>query len=279
MTNHRNVRICDLNKSDFNQQFIKSVINTGFAVITNHGIDHGLIKEIQMQWRLFFLSNQENKENFINVENPNLGYHGYKKEQAVGAVVPDLKEFFHWMPNSKIPDGLSGITQSLYSQLENIGLSLLYTLSQYQNTRRYDLDCKNSDKTLLRTLYYQATDYSKEPGAVRAAAHEDINHITLLVAASASGLEVKDNDDNWYAAPHEENSITVNVGDMLQLASEGFYKSTTHRVVNADDSNSDRLSIPLFIHPKTNTVLDKNTGFTAGQYLDKRIKEIYGGRK
>ena len=282
------VQVCDFSKVNFHQQFIGSIRNTGFAVISNHGIDHNLIRQVQMDWKLFFLDDPKYKESFINREDPNLGYHGYKKEQAVGAKVPDLKEFFHWIPwraDSKIPSITANSTQDLYVQLEDIGLELLNTLTKYQAShhnmpiRDYFSHCENSDKTLLRALYYPAVDLSREPGAVRAAAHEDINYITLLVAASSPGLEAKDNEGNWHAIPHEENSIVVNIGDMMQLASKGFYKSTTHRVVNPDNSNSDRISIPLFIHPHTDTVLDLDTGFTAGQYLNQRINQIYGDRK
>lgn len=281
---NKNVRICNFSNLDFEGQFLHSIMDTGFAVITGFGINHDIIKKAQMDWRLFFLSGQEEKNKFINSENPNLGYHGYKKEQAKDAKVPDLKEFFHWMPDANIPAEVYSSTQFLYFQLEDMGLHLLDILSVhhgFQSSSKgqdYVTPCENTDKTLLRSLYYPATDFSKEPGAVRAAAHEDINYITLLVAASAPGLEVLDKEGNWHAVPYEENSICVNIGDMLQLASGGFYKSTTHRVVNPDSSNSDRVSIPLFIHPHTNTVLD-STGFTAGQYLDQRIKEIYGDRK
>jgi isopenicillin N synthase-like dioxygenase len=81
----------------------------------------------------------------------------------------------------------------------------------------------------------------------------------------------------WHDVPHEENSIVVNIGDMLQLASNGLYRSTTHRVINPTDSRSDRISMPMFIHPHSDTLLAD--GFTAGQFLAERIAEIYGKAK
>ncbi len=280
---NNSVQVCSFKNTNFKEQFIESILSTGFAVITDHGISHEHIKEVQMSWRLFFLQSQEEKNKFINQRDSNLGYHGYKKEQAVGASAPDLKEFFHWMPGASIPSDY-GSTESIYLELEDLGLHLLdlLTVHHIQESTSpvpdYMHSCLNSDKTLLRSLYYPAKDYSKEPGSVRAAAHQDINHITLLVAATAPGLEIRDKEGNWHAVPHEENSIAVNIGNMLELHSKGFYRSTTHRVVNADNSGSDRISIPLFIHPSSDTVL-RDDGFTAREYLDQRIKEIYGGRK
>jgi isopenicillin N synthase-like dioxygenase len=95
-----------------------------------------------------------------------------------------------------------------------------------------------------------------------------------LVAATSAGLQVKDKAGDWYAVPHEENSIVVNVGDMLQLASNHVLKSTTHRVTNPANSASDRISMPLFIHPHGNTIL--LPGITAQQFLNERLSKIYG---
>lgn len=267
------VQICALQSDDFDKNLVDSLVNTGFAVITNHGIDFGLIKDVQSYWRQFFLSGQEIKNVFINEENSNMGYKGMRTEKAVGASKADLKEFFHWKPGNIMPYSVWDSTENLFYQLEEIGIYLLSVIDKENNTT-YSEDCFESNHTLLRTLYYPAMDFKEEVGAVRAAAHEDINHITLLIAASAPGLEVKDNAGNWHAVPHEENSIVVNVGDMLQLASKGLYKSTTHRVVNPGDSTSDRISMPLFIHPHGKTVL--SPGVTAKQFLDERISKIYG---
>lgn len=268
-----NVKVCNLRSNDFNSDFRKSVIETGFAVITHHGIDQGLIREMQQAWRMFFLSDSQNKQSFVNPSDGNMGYKGFKTEKAVGAAKADLKEFFHWQPGSKvIPDEVYSLTQQMYFQLDDIAMQMLKVLDTSDGTR-YASDCEGSNNTILRTLYYPAMDFSAEPGSVRAAAHEDINHITLLVAASAPGLQVMDTARNWHDVPHEENSIAVNIGDMLQMASKGLYKSTTHRVINPDDSRSDRISMPLFVHPHSETILKQ--GVTAQQYLNERLAQIY----
>lgn len=267
-----NVKVCNLRSNDFAHDFKNSVIDTGFAVVTHHGIDQGFIREAQQAWRLFFLNSRAYKDAWRNDADGNMGYKGFKTEKAVGAAKADLKEFYHWKPGKGLPTEVTALTMHMFAQLEDIGMQILGTMdSQYQ---KY---CQSSDNTILRTLYYPAMDFAAEPGSVRAAAHEDINFITLLIAASAAGLQVKDKKGNWHDVPHEENSIVVNIGDMLQLASRGLYKSTTHRVVNPSESSSDRISMPLFVHPHSNTLL--SDGFTAGQFLAQRIAEIYQSNK
>lgn len=267
------VKVVDFRSNSLEKDILESVINTGFVVLTNHGIEHDFIKQAQMAWRLFFLNKQEHKDSFVNPEDPNMGYAGLKKERAVGAKTADLKEFFHWKPGQKMPYEVWAVTQGLFYQLEEIGMKVLHILESHGDRTDYQACCFNSDNTLLRSLYYPAMDFTKETDAVRAAAHEDINYITLLVAASAPGLQVKDNDGNWHDVPHETDSIVVNMGDMIQLASRGLYKSTTHRVINPDNNTSDRVSMPLFIHPHSEVVLAE--GVTAGQFLAQRLKEIY----
>jgi isopenicillin N synthase-like dioxygenase len=266
------VKVCNLRSNEFDNDFRKSVMETGFAVLTHHGIDSGLIKEMQQAWRLFFLSEHGYKSSFINPKDPNMGYKGFKTEKAVGATKADLKEFFHWQPGSKvIPNEVMALTQHMFFQLQDIALKTLSVLDI--NGTKYAKDCENSNNTILRTLYYPAMDFVSEVGSVRAAAHEDINHITLLVAASAPGLQVLDKKGNWHDVPDAIDSIVLNVGDMLQLASKGLYKSTTHRVVNPTTSNSDRISMPLFLHPSGNTILAD--GITAQQFLNQRLDQIY----
>ena len=270
------VAVCSLKDPGFENSLISSVMKTGFVVLTHHGIDYGLIKEAQQEWRSFFLENKPYKKMFVNTEDSNLGYKGMGTETAVGSKVPDLKEFYHWKPGSIAPGNVKLLTSHLYNQLDNLGQNVLSVLSHFAGAK-YDDQCYQSDNTLFRALYYPATkNVDVQPGAVRAAAHEDINHITLLVAATSAGLEVKDVQGQWHAVPHEENSVVVNIGDMLQLASKGLYKSTTHRVVNPDNSTTDRISMPLFVHPTSNTVLAP--GVTAGSFLQERINQIYGNK-
>jgi isopenicillin N synthase-like dioxygenase len=129
-----------------------------------------------------------------------------------------------------------------------------------------------SRETLLRILHYPPITGGEEPGAVRAAAHEDINLITLLPAATAPGLEVKDLQGAWHAVSCDPGMIVVNSGDMLKEASRGYYPSTTHRVVNPDERGVSRYSMPLFLHPRSDALLTPER--TAGEFLTERLREI-----
>lgn len=268
------VKVCPIGSEKFNQNLLDSVIDTGFVVITNHGIDKNVIRRTQQAWREFFLEGQEIKKLFINEEDGNMGYKGMLSEKAVGASKADLKEFFHWKQGEKIPHNCSHLTKHMFAELGYISSLILRVLDlNTAPTGSYRAACEQSDNTILRTLYYPAMNFEAQEGAVRAAAHEDINFITLLVAASAPGLQVLDKAGNWHSVPHEENSIVVNIGDMMELASKGIYKSTTHRVINPDNNTSDRISMPLFVHPASDTLLAP--GFTAQEFLNQRIAEIY----
>ena len=131
-----------------------------------------------------------------------------------------------------------------------------------------------SDRNLLRVLHYPPIKDSIEKGAIRAAAHEDINLITLLVSGSQPGLEAMDRNNKWHKVPVDKGMITVNVGDMLQMASNGYFPSTIHRVINPEGKipNQSRLSMPLFLHPRDDVILNKD--YTAGSYLSERLEEI-----
>jgi len=270
------VKVCNLRDSDFNAKFIGSILNTGFAVITHHGIDKGLIKDTQDVWRHFFSQPKVIKEVFTNPHDGNQGYKGFGIETGVGATKPDLKEFYHWRPGGTLPSDAAALTQKMFYLLEShLAPQLLQALDGLGSTMNYKEVCQGSNNTIIRALYYPALEtLNVEEGAVRSAAHEDINFITLLVAATSAGLQVQDKQGKWHSVPHEENSIVCNVGDMLQLASNNVLKSTTHRVTNPANSSSDRISVPLFIHPHGDTILVP--GVTAQQFLNQRLSQIYG---
>merc|ERR550537_1134883 len=116
------------------------------------------------------------------------------------------------------------------------------------------------DSTLLRILHYPACDGTEEPGAIRAAAHEDIDFLTVLPVGTSRGLQVwSEQNKRWYEVPQEERSLVINIGDMLQELTNREYRSTTHRVVKPADeqSGTDRMSTPCFIHPKPDTYLSE----------------------
>ncbi len=126
----------------------------------------------------------------------------------------------------------------------------------------------------MRILHYPPLTEHYEHDAIRAAPHEDINLITLLPAATTPGLEVKDLQGNWHAVTCDAGNIVVNVGDMLQLCTDFYYRSTTHRVVNpaGKDKLTSRYSMPLFLHPRPEVALTQER--TADEYLRERLREI-----
>ena len=132
----------------------------------------------------------------------------------------------------------------------------------------------DSKQTMLRILHYPPLDGSEEPDAIRAAAHEDINLLTLLPSSNEPGLQVKGTGDSWIDVPCDFGNLIVNIGDMLQEASGGYFPSTSHRVVNpqGSDQTKARVSLPLFLHPNPEVVLSER--YTAQSYLKERLEEL-----
>ena len=135
---------------------------------------------------------------------------------------------------------------------------------------------EGSDHTLLRVLHYPPLQGDEEPGAVRAAAHEDINLLTILPAATEPGLQVKGKDNAWHDVPCDFGYLIVNIGDMLQEASGHYYPSTSHRVLNptGEGAKKSRISLPLFLHPRRDVVLSER--YTVETYFNERMEELRG---
>ena len=132
----------------------------------------------------------------------------------------------------------------------------------------------NRPDIIQRQGNYPPLKGDEEVDAIRAAAHEDINLITILPAANEPGLQVQAKDGSWIEVPCDFGNLIVNIGDMLQEASGGYFPSTTHRVVNPDgaDMTKSRISLPLFLHPRPDVVLSER--HTAGSYLQERLREL-----
>ena len=133
---------------------------------------------------------------------------------------------------------------------------------------------KDTPNTLLRVLHYPPLTGDEEPGAIRAAAHEDINLLTVLPAANEPGLQVQQQDGSWLDVPSDFGNLIINIGDMLQEASGGYFPSTSHRVINPSGKGSDksRISLPLFLHPRNEVVLSDK--YTSESYLLERLREL-----
>jgi len=261
------------------ERFCHSLKTTGFAVITDHPIASDLVNRVYSKWADFFAS--EGKHLYTFKPESQAGYFPFRSENAKDSPIKDLKEFFHVYPRSILPESLASDTWDLYQELVTMGRELLNWIqiaSPDEVKSQFSMPLSdmvvNSEENLLRVIHYPPLRGSEEKGAIRAAAHEDINLITLLCSATAAGLEVQDTNGNWHQVPCDPGSIAINAGDMLQLASRGYFRSTTHRVMNptGSDSKLPRYSMPLFLHPRTEVPLAE--GFTAGGYLKQRLLEI-----
>lgn len=274
------IQLVDCAAENAAQQFAQSLTDTGFAVLVNHGIDTARIDALYDSWAQFFASDIDDKKQFV--QEGQRGFFPYLSENAKGQSEKDLKEFFQVYPDARVPSEQEGVTRETYSALAALGQKLLGWLDEQtpeEIRAGYSMPladmAKESPKTMFRILHYPPVDAERaQAGAIRAAAHEDINLITLLLAGSAPGLEAQDLDGNWHEVSCDPGMIAVNAGDMLQMASQGHYPSTTHRVVNPEgqDASQARYSMPIFIHPHSDVEL--KAGVTADDYLNERLREI-----
>ena len=273
-----NIETIDYQAPDAKKALARSLHNTGFAVLANHPITPERIDQIYEQWGNFFAS--EDKHDWLRDPENQDGFFPFRSEHAKGQTVKDLKEFYHVYTWGRVPDSLEAETRAIHNDLTSLGVELLGWLQDETPdevkagfTMPLDEMMSDSAMSLLRILHYPPMAEQVEEGAIRAAAHEDINLITLLLAGSQPGLQAQDKQGMWHDISCDAGMITINNGDMLSLASQEHYPSTTHRVVNPDEgANQSRYSMPIFLHPRTDVMLDKD--FSAGDFLQQRLKEI-----
>lgn len=273
-----NVLAISYDDPDAGKNFAKSLHETGFAILRDHPISTPEINAMYDTWADYF-SRDERFDHAVKTGEVH-GYYGFKSENAKGSAHKDLKEFFHVYENREVPKAVENETRKFQRKMIEIGSELLDWLdtnTPHDIREQFSEDLASmiagSNENLLRVLHYPPIPDDVLPGEERAAAHEDINLITLLVTGSEPGLQAKDNEGNWHDVPCNTGYITINSGDMLAKASRGFYPSTPHRVVNPpNQENRSRYSMPLFVHPRPEVQLDDQQ--TAGEYLDERLREI-----
>jgi isopenicillin N synthase-like dioxygenase len=292
-------------KQDFVQQLGKAYEEVGFVAVKNHGIPDVLIKDLYNYVQQFFELSTEEKETYERKELAGQrGYTAFGREHAKGYEAPDLKEFFqygqevadddpvkHEYPDNvsveKVPQ-FSPTLKASYQAFEQSGTSLLQAIALYLGLGEHYFDnYVHNGNSILRAIHYPPI--TQEPkSAIRAEQHEDINLITLLVGASADGLQIQTKTGDWVPVTSLPEQIVVNVGDMLQRLTNNKLKSTTHRVVNPPREmwGTPRFSIPFFLHPKSSMSLrcldscvddahpKAYEDATAGEYLNERLREI-----
>jgi len=295
----------DTERQAFVQELGNAFNTIGFVGVVNHGVPQDVVDGYYNASKDFFSMPRSLKKRY---EVPGLagqrGYTSFGKEHAKQSKVADLKEFFQtgqfvpeddplkaeYPDNVEVPEVPEFFEKGkqLYKAFEKSGSELLKAIAIYLNLgETYFEDKIEKGNSILRSIHYPPI--TEEPrSAIRAEQHEDINLITLLVGASAGGLQLLTNDGEWLDIVPEENEIVINVGDMLQRLTNNYLKSTTHRVVNPPKElwHVPRLSIPFFLHPKSDMDLsclesciteERPLGYdpiTAGGYLDERLREI-----
>lgn len=292
-------------KQKFVNEIGKAYQEVGFVAVRNHGVSNKTVDDFYTAVQQFFALPEPVKRQYeIEGLAGQRGYTSFGKEHAKGSKAADLKEFWQFgqtvtdndtikdeYPDNvevkELPD-FNALGVALYKNFESSGRELLRALALHLGLHEHYFDDKiHNGNSILRAIYYPPI--TEEPAsAVRAEQHEDINLITLLVGASADGLEVMSTEGKWIPVKTAPDEIVVNVGDMLQRLTNNVLKSTTHRVVNPPKEkwSTPRYSIPFFLHPKSEVdltclescVSDNNPlqyePITAGGYLDERLREI-----
>lgn len=292
-------------KKNFVEQLGKAYEDVGFVAVKNHGIPDNLIKELYSSVQHFFSLPLEKKKKYeVQGLAGQRGYTSFGKEHAKGSDAPDLKEFFqygqavedHDRVVEEYPDNVQvkelatfnpTFLQS-YREFEKSGRALLQAIALYLGLEEdYFNDPIHNGNSILRAIHYPPITHEPK-SAIRAEQHEDINLITLLVGASAEGLQILTKQNEWVPVTALPGQIVVNVGDMLQRLTNNKLRSTTHRVVNPSRVlwHTSRFSIPFFLHPRSEMSLaclescidaahpKTFPDSSAGEYLDERLREI-----
>ena len=279
--------------------------SVGFAAISGHGVPSEVIETMYSEAERFFaLSTNVKLQHEHPEHNRQRGFVSFGTEHAKDSQAADLKEFWQvgqtnipqgadlgdYPPNAEVSEcpQLAPQADSLYRNLEHVGRQMLKAIALHLGLDEdYFEQFVPGGNSILRLIHYPPIT-SEPKSSVRAGQHEDINLITLLVGASADGLEVMDKEGEWTAVKALPEHLVVNVGDMLQRLTNHELKSTTHRVVNPSREKwgQPRFSMPFFCHPVPTMSLEAlpqcveeghepiDAPITAGEYLEERLREI-----
>ncbi|MBF25423.1 MAG: flavonol synthase [Flavobacteriales bacterium] len=305
-----------LNLEDFDNHDIKKKIKfvkqigeayeeVGFVAIKNYGLNQKIEEKLYKEVENFFNLPLEKKLQYEKPElNGQRGYISFGRETAKGHTKSDLKEFWHFGQNlekndpliheyepniicSELPD-FNEIGRTVFNILENTGIKILQALALHLKLDENYFDKKvKGGNSILRAIHYPPIQ-SEPKGAVRAAAHGDINLITILMGASAKGLEIQTRNGEWISVTALPDHVVVNIGDMLSRLTNDKLHSSIHQVINPpkEEWSKPRFSIPFFMHPRSEMSLNclescisktnrkKYKDITAGDFLNERIKEL-----
>jgi isopenicillin N synthase-like dioxygenase len=295
----------DKDPQGFAHELGNSFVEYGFAIVRDHGIPENLIHRAEEKAKQFFALPEEVKNKYyVEGAGGARGYTPFGIETAKGFKAHDLKEFWHVgreLPQghkfravmadniwpSEVQDFRTTFIQ-LYAAFDEAGVKVLRAIARFLKVDEdYFTDTVRDGNSVMRLLHYPA---QTEPTGehIRAAAHEDINTITLLLGAEEAGLELKTKDGRWIPVSPKPGELVINIGDMLQRLTNGYLRSTSHRVVNPapDRASHARYSMPFFLHFRPDFIIEALPGtvpagekpkwppISSHEYLQERLKEI-----
>lgn len=289
-------------KSQFVDQLFSGLKEYGFIILKDHPVKVDLLRRAYALSEQLFALPTEAKLDYVCAAGAGVrGYTPFGKEHAKNSKIGDLKEFWHVgreLPSTdplkkffadniwpaELPD-FEPIFKRIFQDLDDTGRIMLQALTgPLEVDKQYFDRMTNKGSSILRLLHYPPVPAGVEPGAVRAAAHEDINLITLLVSASSSGLELLTREGEWLAVDAAPDTIIVDSGDMIARITNDVIPATTHRVVNPAGPNVARYSMPFFMHPNPDAELsiipscrgagEKYPPILANDFLMERLRDI-----
>lgn len=275
----------------------------GFIILKDHTIEQKKIDRAYELVKEFFNLPLETKLKYKGNNGGQRGYTPFKTEHAKDNKNPDLKEFWHVgrelsaaskykgvYPENVWPSEVNELKKTfieLYEAMDTTSVTLLETIGKGLDVPSdYFTKMVHDGNSIIRMIHYPPTKGEDTKNSIRAAAHEDINLITMLVGATDSGLQLLERDGTWLNVESRPGEIVVDSGDMMARITNNLLPATTHRVINPSDDGSARFSMPFFVHPHSNALLQcipscKTAGgrtpqadITAGEFLTQRLKEI-----
>lgn len=289
-------------KLRFSDRLFAGLKEYGFIILKDHPIEVDLLRQAyRLSEELFRLPTDRKSAYISKAGGGQRGYTPFGQEHAKNSQHPDLKEFWHvgrdlpeshrlksYFPDNIWPAELPTFEpafRSMFAALDDTGRIMLQALTiPLDVDKDYFTRMTEAGSSILRLLHYPPIPQGVDPNCVRAAAHEDINLITLLVSASSSGLELLTRDGKWLPVETSPDNIIVDSGDMLARITNEVIPATTHRVVNPKGPNLSRYSMPFFMHPNPDAVLSclpscigsgkKYPDILANDFLMERLREI-----
>ncbi len=284
----------------------RSFAEFGFAVVRDHGIPAELIERAEAMSKQFFALPDSVKRGYkIDGGGGARGYTPFGTEKAKDADIFDLKEFWHvgrtlspghslaeFMAPNVWPDEIEQFRPTfseLYAVFDTVGLRVLEAIALHLGlARTFFASTVEDGNSVMRLLHYPPLGPDAPEGAIRAAAHGDINTITLLLGAEEAGLELLTKAGEWHAVEVPEGALVINVGDMLERLTNGVLRSTTHRVVNprGPGAHRSRYSMPFFLHFRPDYLIEPLVScvevgdgkvppaISAHDFLMQRLREI-----